>query len=292
MNKLKSIGIFIDEAWERFLGSLPLMLKIGAWYVIVVIIGLVAYFMQPTYADLPFVDNLDMIYTPITAVGSVLSLVNVMLFTPLLTLLLGIAMILGYQAYDDKKQTDAQTEIADAWRYFIPVLTVTIIFSLMLAVVTLLLVMPGIGLLFLAGDSSILGSISMILTLLGFIGAIIGVIYLSTRYAFIQYGIVLKNINLKDSFDHSTNLVKGRFWSVLLRLLIIGLIFLIITVTFEFVLFGIGFGITNLFDSQPIILERVSVILDFLFSQMVFMLSAPLATAFLYTLYVDLLESR
>lgn len=292
MSKLKSIGVFIDESVHRYLDNFPAISKITAWYAIAVVFGIIAYFMTPTYADLPFIDNPASVFTPVATVGGILSFFNGMILSPLISLWLGIAVILAYQAKVENKEIDSQAELTNSWKYFFPVLIAGFIFAIAITFLAILPILPSLILSVLVTGSDFWGGVSGILLVVGGLISLAILAYLSVKYIFWQYAIIIKKTPILASFPSSAELSLNRFWPVAIRLLIVALVAIVVAILIDFILFGIGFALLSFFGNQPIFLERASVILDFLFSQISFMITIPLSISFMFTLYNELQSNK
>jgi hypothetical protein len=292
MGKLKSIGTLLDDMWHLYLANIKIMTKICLWYVVVILIGIVAYFMQPTYATLPFIDNLAAVYTPVSIAGGILSLVNGLIVSPVITVLLGIACTLAVLKNIAKKPTDAQTEVAESLKYLLPVILGSFIFGLILGTIALLSTLPSLFLTRFSGDSVVVGAILLGIVIAGALVGLLAILYLSIKYSFFLNGIVVKKLAVLESFQHSKDIVQGRFFTVAIRLAVVALIIIAVGMILEFVFFGLGLAIVSPFNSQPEILERASVITDFILTQLTLLIILPIQTVALLAVYLDLVENR
>jgi hypothetical protein len=100
--------------------------------------------------------------------------------------------------------------------------------GLIIAAPTLLIV-PGVILIFINDifrDGGIaLGVLSVVLTFLGTIAALIGCVFFSVKLSFSGLAVVLENRGPVESIKSSMALIKGRFWPTLLRLWVPKLVF-------------------------------------------------------------------
>ncbi|QDZ41226.1 hypothetical protein FRE64_15525 [Euhalothece natronophila Z-M001] len=99
------------------------------------------------------------------------------------------------------------------------------------------------------------GILFFIMVFLGSLFFLIPGIYLGVIFAFFTEAIALRNCQL-DAFNYSRNLVKGQFWKVFGRLLILGVSLVILVL---FITVPIGF-ISVVLNNLPIISFIISVI--------------------------------
>ncbi len=92
----------------------------------------------------------------------------------------------------------------------------------------------------------------------GFILLLIPGIYLSVRWGFVLYAIVLNNCSAMDGFKYSSRLVQGRWWPVFGSMLV--LVLLVLPISFFLGLLSAAFS------SQPIIAAIIGGIASVLFT--------------------------
>lgn len=103
-------------------------------------------------------------------------------------------------------------------------------------------------------------------------------IWLSVAFSFAMFFLLLQNASIKNSLKASFNLVKGHWWAVFGRAIILGLIGLVFVIILEFV-FGF-FGILLGGDMAYGVKSALSFILT------------PFSTAYMYLMFKDLLATK
>lgn len=159
--------------------------------------------------------------------GGTIVLVLLTLLMVLINIWLSIAFIRTIaDLYTGQAPKNIKTELLHAKPVFWPSIVASILAGLIIIVGTFLLVIPGI--------------------------------IFSIWYAFVFYAVILDKKGATESLKESKNLVVGRWWSVLWRLLAPGVVFGLLTIIIQGILglttyFGLSFGTIGLIISLVLI---------------------------------------
>lgn len=116
-----------------------------------------------------------------------------------------------------------------------------------------------------------LSIVMSVLLFLGFLILIIPGIILSVWFAFSTFVLVVERASIIDSLKKSREYVRGRWWAVFGRILLLGLVMLVISMIISGLLVAMPFGIL-----------ATALVAAFT------MLLAPFAVAYMYLMYQDL----
>jgi hypothetical protein len=118
---------------------------------------------------------------------------------------------------------------------------------------------------------------TLVLTLILFVGFVLLIIpgiYLSVLFAFALFYLLLEHKSIKESLTASKELVKGRWWKVALRVLVLLIAVILVSMLIEFV--------------SGILSVPLGEQFAYAFSAAVSLIMTPVSTLFMYELYKDL----
>lgn len=286
MIMLPSIGSYIDQVWSLYHKNFRSFIRITGWYTIIVAIAGIASLMTPAYGNLPFVDNLQSVYTPTAIAGLILSGINLVFLKPLAALWIAIGLMKFLDKRYDGKDSDPSSEMTDGVRVFPTALVVSIIFTLLLGAFFIIPWIPGLILLLTAIKyGGFYGPLAIIVLSLGIIVGIVAVAYYSVRYGFALYEAVLRNANVRLAFARSHEITSGNFWPIFWRAVIGGIIIVATTILARLGLYAIGQASLNIVIHNNLIFERAAVIMDLVFTLIMFAIFTPLTTSFILVLF-------
>lgn len=145
------------------------------------------------------------------------------------------ALILSIDAQNNNKKSNASAVAKSAWQMFAPSFVVSILIAAML-LSTLILLLPGWLLFFIPSQGSyIVPGIGVLLFVLGGIAAIVVSAWISVTFIFAPYSLMLENTKIIGSLKRARDLVRGRWWPVMLRVIIPKLTILVVALFLQYV---------------------------------------------------------
>ena len=118
---------------------------------------------------------------------------------------------------------------------------------------------------------------------------IIPAIIFHVFWIFAIYALVIDDVSVMRTFEHSTRLVKGRWWQVFGNLFLMGLLMIIIAfivLLIQYLIVLTAASLSLIFTSQTIFLIGTSISL--MISLIVSVLTLPLTLSFIEHMYVNL----
>lgn len=283
---LPSIGSYIDESWSLYKNHFVSYARITVWYAVTVIIGIVSGLFLPTYGNLPFVDNLESVFTPAATAGLAISTFNLLVILPILSLWITVGLVKFMKKSSSAGSADPSEVMSDAGRVLLPAIGITVLLTLLFVALAVVPWIPGMVFVILGMQKGgAAGVIGVALLVLGIITGLALLLYYSIRYSFAFYEVVVGNATVTSSLSRSYDMTAGKFWPILWRWLVGAIILLAIGVTLNLVTYFLSTSFVDLFLSNLVFYERLAVSLDLVLSLVVFMIMTPFSTAFGYTLY-------
>lgn len=146
------------------------------------------------------------------------------------------ALILSIDAQSNNKKSDAGTVAKSAWKLFLPSFVISVLIAVML-LATLILLSPGWALFFIPSQGSyIVPGIGVLLFVLGGLAAIATSAWISVTFIFAPYALMLEKSGIIGSLQRARDIVRGRWWPVMLRVLIPKLTILVVALFLQYVL--------------------------------------------------------
>ncbi|MFH1253084.1 MAG: hypothetical protein V1664_02005 [Candidatus Uhrbacteria bacterium] len=228
MPQLISVGQLIDQSWETYRSKLRPLLRLSAWLLIPGLLGIISIALQPD------ITAANSVFTWWQKIGSVISFLNRFLITPIIGLWVFILLVKAMAGLNEKKSETFSSLSHTSWKLFLPcVLVNLIIFGIFIA--TWLTVLPGLlinwsGFQFNISTLSVIGTI---LTVLGVILATVLSIRWLIDFAFAPFFLIIDHEHGKKAIKKSRELILGRFWPTLFRLLIVKIVFIAVFLIIE-----------------------------------------------------------
>ena len=222
---LISVGELIDQSWDVYRSRFVELLSISGWFIVTAILLAIALAFYPSATKL----QIGSVLTISETMGVILFSVTTLLITPLLSFWLYTSLTKALGAHFSRRPVDPKVALREGREAFIP----TALTSLMVMVRVLLAVVIGFG------PAAIVATLGWITNVSGFIILanlllVIGIfvsLFLSIKW--IVYYIlaplitVLDGVRGKEALTQSRSLIEGRFWSVLARIAIPKLVFVL-----------------------------------------------------------------
>ncbi len=233
MKELITVGQIIDRAWDHYRKHFVELISVSAWLLILAILYIISFAFYPS--------SIDVYYGTAFSVTENLAIYLAMLSSffigPIIGLWIFIALIRLINQEAMGKRTNLKNLLKTSWKYFLPLVFVNFLFTILI-ISPALLIIPGIILSFIGSTTSagILGTIGAALLLIGIFAGTIAVIWWSVRYFFIGYAVILDNKRGKAAFTQSRQLVQGRFWPILWRLVVPKIVFLLAFALIQFII--------------------------------------------------------
>lgn len=292
MAKLISLGEIIDNTWESYTYNFKTWMKISALLFTVSVIWSLGSILAPG-ANTNFLIEQGLI-SPLQTFGLTLSAIASKILFPLITFWLTIVFIKVSAELSSKKAISIKQISLFAFRKII-LTAATFSLQTIIAASSLLALVPGFGLTLINANTeggAVLGYFALFLTFVGIILALGLLIFFAVTFSFSAFELLIGEKTIIDSLKGSRQLVKGRFFEILLRLivpkiLIMSLImFLNLFLTFILLLL---FG--RVLETQYFMQGLSSIVTNFSFSAVI-VLTAPLWIIADYYLYDSLRKTR
>lgn len=225
MPKLISIGELIDQSWEHYRSRLPEFLTISGWMLITAILYAIALAFYPYASKLTL--NVDL--SSFETFGVLIFSVTSFLVTPILSFWIYIALTKAVHKHLSGQTVDPKKAMRDVKSTFFP----TILTSVMVMLMVLLAIVIGFAPAIVVATLGFLTKASVVIVLanLLLIAGIFVSLFLSIKwvvyYIMAPYLTMLDTTPAKLALATSRQLIEGKFWSVLLRILVPKLVFVI-----------------------------------------------------------------
>ncbi|HBR80975.1 MAG: hypothetical protein UX09_C0037G0009 [Candidatus Uhrbacteria bacterium GW2011_GWE2_45_35] len=233
MPQLITVGQIIDQSWEHYRNRFHEIIKVSAWLFLPGLISAFALAFYPSASAM--LSNQTKSYSEIASLG--LWSFNNTIIAPIIGLWVFIMLILFFSADWENKKITFKNLTKQAWKLFLPVVLVNFLVSLIL-VGTWLLLAPGLAINWLGSlvDSGLLAGAGAIILIVGLVISLILSIRWIIEFAFAPYLLIIKNFRGKKALIGGRELVKGRLFSVLVRLILPKLVFIIVIIAAQGVL--------------------------------------------------------
>ncbi|KKW31264.1 MAG: hypothetical protein UY76_C0062G0005 [Candidatus Uhrbacteria bacterium GW2011_GWA2_52_8d] len=221
---LLSVGELIDQSWDLFRARMTELLSISGWLLITAILFAFALAFYPSASKL----QLDSDLTALETMGVMLFSLTSLVIVPLVSFWIYIALTKALGAHFARRTVNAKTAIREAKSAFFPTLltSVMVMLTMLLAIVigfVLAAILATLG--FLTSVSSIIFLANLIL-LIGIFVSLFLTIKWVMYYFMAPYLTMLDGTPAKLALATSRQLIEGRFWSVLLRMFVPKLVFI------------------------------------------------------------------
>jgi len=237
-----SLGQILDQTWdiytENFLShvksTLPLFIIPFLTLIPTVLFGLI--------------DNLYVL--------SGISILLTLIIIPLIGAFV-YANLIEWNEYIDKKKEIKNPALLISPKQFLEYLGVSVLRAITF-IASLFIIVPSIALIIygLTSEGSILPMLALAFYLLSIVGTFVVLALLFTYLSFTAFSAILSKRGIIQSFKHSIELVRGRFWSVLAKLLIPKFLFSLLSTLIAVV---ITLGLSLLFSVLPELVSLLGV---------------------------------
>ncbi|MBI2473289.1 hypothetical protein HYV70_01915 [Candidatus Uhrbacteria bacterium] len=222
---LISVGELIDQSWDVYRLRFVELLSISGWFIITAILLAVALAFYPSATTLQGGSAL----TTTETMGVILFSLTTLLITPLLSFWLytSLTKILG--AHFSRKQLDPKKALREGRDVFLP----TALTSLRVMMMIFLAIAIGFGpaaVMALIGSLTDVSGFIILANLLLVIGTFVS-LFLSIKwmvyYILAPLLTILDGVRGSEALAQSRSLIEGRFWSVLVRIAVPKLVFVL-----------------------------------------------------------------
>jgi len=225
--QLISIGELIDQSWENYRSRFPSFVKIIVWQLVPCFFSIIALILYPNAATMLAGRAMN-----ITETSSVfIWFFSNSILTPIIGLWVFIATVRLLLTQMEKKPVIFSKISKEGWKLFLPTLWVSALVSFFIIAIWFILT-PGIFFDWLGGtlNSSILGTFGALLIIAGSIAAAILTVERLVNLAYAPLALIIENIHGRQALKRSRELVKGKFWVTLFRMVIPKVPFIFATV--------------------------------------------------------------
>jgi len=287
---LISIGQIIDQSWEQLRERFQEFMHISGWFLLLAIFYIISLSLYPSASALWFSNELSFSENA----GVFLFALTYYLAAPLLGLwaLIGLSR-LGRAALAGR-DADPKAAIAEIRPRFLPTLLVSVMVALLLLFATVIGFGPSILLATLGAltDVSALIGIANILLIIGVFVSLILSFKWMVEYMLAPYAVILENSKGQKALARSKELVRGRFWQVLVRLLIPKLVFFVVALILMAVFsYAISIVLNAVSGLNLDLRLRLATMVEWVLPMVIVALSTPLFVLADVLLYRSLAEN-
>lgn len=234
MKQLISVGDLIDQSWNKYRSALPFFLQISGWFVIIAIVNTIALLLYPSAGVLAYHPSL----TSGEITGIILYALSNAILTPFLGFWIFVALAVGAKAVITNRSLSIKDVMKETNKSFLPTLSVTVLIGLTLLFAQIITIGPSI----------ILGSIGLwiqnvwvlgianILLIIGLFTSVILTLRWTLYYIMAPYASIIDHNKNKQALLKSRELIKGKFWSVLFRVVLPKIVFVLFGIVIAFLI--------------------------------------------------------
>jgi hypothetical protein len=228
MAKLISIGEIIDSAWDFYRIRFTTYLNIAGWLILILIVQIIALLFYPSVTTL----STGALLSGWESFGTLLYGFSTIFLGPVLGLWIFIALTKAAYAQVNRRSIDVKSVLKESWKLFLPSVYVAILVILVILGAIAIGIVPPVLIGYLGGmlGSGVLIGTSNFLLIAGVLVAFILSLRWSVFYIFAPYEVVLEGKRGPKALEVSKKMTKDKFWSVLLRIALPKLLFLIVGV--------------------------------------------------------------
>ncbi len=235
-NNLISVGELIDQSWNLYCGQFRTLMRLSGWLIIVAILNVIALVLYPTVGALSLHSSL----THSETAGVLLYIFTNFIVSPLLGLGIFIAIVQAADAAISKRPIDFKQIFQGTLNRYGSALIVTVLVACTVILAQIITIGPGILFVILGtwSNNTIILICADFLIMIGAFSSVILTIRWVMHYLLAPYANILDGTQKKAALTQSRELIRGRFWTVCVR---------VILPKFVFFLFGVFFvAITSL----------------------------------------------
>ena len=226
MPKLVSIGEIIDRSWESYRSSFVDFMSVSGWMLVVALLDVIALAFYPTATKL--VSGAPL--TALEGAGTALFWIANAVVAPVLGVWTFLAMARLADAKLSGRRLDVKTALRDAWKSFWGAALVSVLVFLVMLGALAIGIVPGMILTVIATATKLgaLTALANVLLVAGVVVAAVLTVRWAVAYAFSTYAFAIDGARAKAALTASRSLVTGRFWPVLVRILIPNAVFIVV----------------------------------------------------------------
>ena len=228
MKPLISIGELIDQSWYKYRANLPFFLQLSGWLVLIAILNTIALLLYPNAGAIAY--HTKFTFGEVTGVA-LYGFANLLL-SPLLGFWIFVSLAIGAKSVINGERMSLSSVMRETKRRYFPALAVTVLVGLTLLLAQIItfgpsLILGAIGLL--SQNAWLLGAANVLL-MLGLIASVILTAKWTLYYMMAPYAAILDKAKNKQALQKSRVLTQGKFWAVLIRLILPKIVFLLFAV--------------------------------------------------------------
>jgi len=224
MKTLLSVGDLIDTSWDLFQKQFRTLLPISGWFLVSALLSTIALFLYPSSRVLAFHTTL----TQGESFGVILYAVSTLILSPIIGFWIYITLARAGYKLIKNQPIQTTTLLQETKRYIVPVALVVVLVAVMLVWAQIMSVGPAV----------LLGAIAfwikntpliILANLLLVVGLFVS-LYFTTEWTVYYYysplASILDGSQKMEALKKSRSLIEGRFWGVLLRIIVPKLVFI------------------------------------------------------------------
>lgn len=230
VSPLIAIGQLIDHSWETYRAHFKSLMRISMWFFLPAFLYIVSDIISPVNQAMETASTLTGSTLVRTIVSGGLNLLTGMIVMPIVGAWVFLAVAKTLRAINQQKEPVEKEILQETRKDLVPyILQIVLLFFVNIS--ALLPMLPGlllIGINVFTEGGRMLGFFSILLMILGTLAAAIISIYLAISLSFSGYTLALDKKRPLEGIKASHNLVKGRFFPTLWRIIAPALVFGII----------------------------------------------------------------
>ena len=226
MPQLISIGELIDRSWDQYRARFSAFMTISVWALVIALLYIVAFSFYPLASKLltgEVLNNWEIF-------GMVLFALTNIIVAPILGFWVFLSLVRLARGVVAGGQADTKKAARDGWKFFLPSALVSILTVLVVIGGVAVCVAPGVilGILSSYFSNSILAFLTTLVFIIGLLASAVIAIRWGVHYFFASYALLLEEKHGRTALTRSHHLIKGRFWSALLRMLVPKIVFMLV----------------------------------------------------------------
>lgn len=227
VSPLIAIGQLIDQSWETYHTHFKSLMRISMWFFLPAFLYIVSDIISPLSQTLGNASALTGSALVRTIVGGGLNLLTGVIVMPIVGAWIFLAVTKTLRAIHQQKEPVEKEIVQEARKDLVPYI-LQIILLFFVSISALLPMLPGlllIGINIFTEGGRVLGVFGILFMLLGTLAAALISIYLTVSLSFSGYTLSLDKKRPLDGIKASHNLVKGRFFPTLWRIIAPAIVF-------------------------------------------------------------------
>ncbi len=285
MASLITVGQIIDSSLDHYRKHFKELLAISLWLVVASIPSIVGQLLTPFGGDGTRLVAADWITFVLTLLGGILVII--------VSLWMYATLVLAIDEQAKGKRTSIKDLSRIGWKKFLPYLLLTLLLAAIFIGMALI-VAPGLILIAMSGikeNAQELAGIGAPLFLIGGLVSLILIAKYGVELSFAPYILLLENKTPTQAVKMSSALVKGRWWSTLLRFAVPKLIYFLLIFLAQVIIFtALGFLMSIAVGSTAgaLLVGAVTLLMGVLIP----VITTPIIIATDYYLYDSLEKTR